>query len=105
MNCPQCGVWSEVLATRTHDGGHRVVRSHRCANLHRFKSVQVHQPVYCSAKPRQRNYLASVAARVKTHRRRVETHRLKASGVPQTEIAARQGISTSLVSLDLKRKP
>ena len=94
-----------MLATRTHDGGHRVLRTHQCASLHRFSTVQVHQPVYCSAKPRQRNFLATVAARVKTHRRRVEAHRMKAAGVPQKVIALEQGVSDSTVSLDLKRKP
>jgi transcriptional regulator NrdR family protein len=39
MKCPQCGTWTEVLATRTRPDGSRL-RRYQCANLHRFSTVE-----------------------------------------------------------------
>jgi hypothetical protein len=40
MNCPECGVWSEVLETRR-----KIVRRRECANGHRFTTIETLQKV------------------------------------------------------------
>lgn len=99
MKCPTCGAWAEVLETRQADDGHRVNRWHLCANKHRFPTVEVHRPVFCSAKQRQRNFLHTVRRRVAIHGRRQEIKRRRAKGESQGSVARSMGISKSLISL------
>jgi transcriptional regulator NrdR family protein len=39
MKCPQCGVWSVVLETRTREDNTRR-RTLECGNLHKFNTVE-----------------------------------------------------------------
>ena len=39
MKCPECGVWSTVLETRTTENGYR--RRRQCANEHKFTTEEV----------------------------------------------------------------
>lgn len=106
MNCSKCGAWSEVLDTRAKDGGHRTERRRRCANGHTFATVEVHGAVYCSAKQRQGNYLATVAERIAKFARNAEiVRRRRKGGEPLDAIAADLGISRSMVSLVERRAP
>ena len=42
MNCPKCGVYTEVLETRVNPNGVR--RRYECANLHRFTTQEALVP-------------------------------------------------------------
>lgn len=97
MHCSKCGAWSEVLDTRTRDGGHRVERRRRCANGHTFATVELHVAVYCSAKQRQRKYLATIGRRVAVWERHQTVRRLRAAGKPARQIAAEVGLGVSAV--------
>jgi transcriptional regulator NrdR family protein len=59
MNCPKCGAWSRVLATREKDNGHLSSRKRECANLHRFSTVEIHEVVFEEAKQAQANFLTT----------------------------------------------
>jgi hypothetical protein len=38
MNCPRCGVWTELLETRTRANGEKA-RRYECGNEHRFTVI------------------------------------------------------------------
>lgn len=61
MNCPRCGAWTNVLATRG------ATRRRECGNGHRFTTVEVVPSVV-----RERDYathLRAAAGRATRHRR------------------------------------
>jgi hypothetical protein len=97
VKCPTCGIWSEVLDTRQRDQGHRIERRHLCANGHRFVTVQIHRPVYCSAKQRQAKFLATANDRIGLHVRNERLRAMAAKGVPRRSLAKQAGISYSLL--------
>lgn len=98
MKCPTCDVWASVVETRQMDDGHRTKRRLRCANGHLFNTIEIHEPVYCSAKPRQRAFLETLAARFGRRTRDREILRRLADGERGSEIAKALGISKSRVS-------
>lgn len=104
MKCPRCAAWSRVLATREQHEGYTTQRRHECANGHRFTSVQVLQPVYCSAKQRNAAFIATAKRRAAIEARNREIRRDLAAGIEGKTIAARLGLSPSLVSLVARGK-
>lgn len=65
MRCtvPRCGVWSQVLETRTQRDG-SIKRTHECANGHRFGSIQRPEPHPDFLARRNRQLVALVRAGV-----------------------------------------
>ena len=104
MKCPRCAAWSRVLATRTADDGYTTHRRHECANGHRFTSVQVLQPVYCSAKQRNAAFIATAKRRASIEARNRAIRRDLAAGRPGKDIAHDHKVSPSLVSLVARGK-
>lgn len=98
MKCPACNTWARVLETRQEDDGHRVRRRMECANGHRFNTFEVHEAVYCSAKPRQRVFIETLKTRFERRERDREILRRLADGERGSEIAKALGISKSRVS-------
>jgi hypothetical protein len=99
MKCDRCGAWSEVVETRAKDEGLRTERRRRCANGHLFGTTETHRAVYCSAKPRQQAFAATVAGRWARWQRDAQIRRDLAAGATLDELAAKHGVSRSLISL------
>jgi transcriptional regulator NrdR family protein len=99
VKCPRCAAWSRVLDTRTADDGYTLHRRHECANLHRFRSVQVLSTVYCSAKQRNTRAIVAAKRRADLAARNAAIRRDLAAGRRGVDIAAELGVSKSLVSL------
>lgn len=38
MSCPECGKWTRVLQTRSHED--YVQRRYECGNMHRFSTIE-----------------------------------------------------------------
>jgi len=64
VNCPRCGAASSVLETRHSEGTCTTTRKRLCFNEHRFATVEIHAAVFCSAKPRNKNFVETVRRRV-----------------------------------------
>lgn len=62
MKCPKCGAPSNVIETRA-SANLTTSRRRKCFNDHTFKTVEIHAPVWGSAKQR-----AAVFARTATRR-------------------------------------
>lgn len=69
MKCPICGGESRVLETRA--GKHLTMRRRRqCfVCLGRFETVEIHSPVFCSARQRAMKFEQTVAKRVTVRHR------------------------------------
>ena len=102
MKCPTCAAWSDVRDTRPADKGHRTNRRRLCANGHVFRTTELHAPVFCSAKQRQRNFLVTAAARAALWCARAEMRKRRAAGESLGSIAADFGVSRSAVWLGTK---
>lgn len=68
MQCPICGVGSSVLDTR--DAANLTTRRRRvCDRGHKFVTVEIHAPVFCSAKRRAAAFALTVRQRVAIRQR------------------------------------
>lgn len=68
MKCPRCGAATRVAETRT--ALHLTTRRVRvCANAHRFTTIEVHEPVFCSARQRARAFAATTTRRLNLRER------------------------------------
>jgi len=63
MKCPRCGAASGVSETRT-AANLTTRRARVCEHGHRFATVEIHQPVFCAAKPRAREFAATTMRRL-----------------------------------------
>lgn len=72
MKCPHCGADSRVLETResNHFTLSRRRECERCRE--RFTTVEVHQVVYTTAKPRAKVYAATIRSRLALVARDIE---------------------------------
>lgn len=101
MKCPICGEpCQRVLETRA--GRHGTTRRVRVCQLgHRYATVEVHEPVFCSAKQRAKDFAATSAVRVALRRRDMliaaELHR------GWERLAAAHGIDRSAVYVAAQR--
>lgn len=101
MRCPHCLSDSLVLETRA--ASHLTVsRRRKCTYCgERFTTIEVHQPVFCSAKQRAVKYEQTVAKRARIYARDVELARRLHEGA---DVLAREfGITKSAVFLAAKR--
>lgn len=92
MRCDKCGEISIVVETRTGPDG-TVVRKRLCKMGHRFRSREVYEPVFCSAKPRAAEYKETVNQRIGHFWRDLDIYIDHTSGASQKEICERYGIS------------
>jgi len=60
MNCPHCGNWSDVLATRTPPPGDVIKRTRICANGHRFGTLETSEPEASLLRRRNRQIVEAV---------------------------------------------
>lgn len=72
MNCPRCGAPSNVLETRQNKRAMTTTRGRVCFNNHRFKTIEVHEPVYCSAKQRNATFVQTALKRIALYKRDVQ---------------------------------
>lgn len=101
MICPTCGCGRlRVLETRPGEFG-TIRRVRSCPLGHRFATREVHEPVWCSAKPRAREFAATVAARVALRAR--DTAIARALHAGWRALAARYGIDRATVYLAARR--
>lgn len=101
MKCPHCLNDSLVLETRA--APHLTVsRRRRCTNCgERFTTIEVHQPVFCSAKQRAVKYEQTVVKRARIYARDIELARRLHQGADV--LAQEFGITKSAVFLAAKR--
>jgi len=100
--CPRCGAASSVLETRTNKTSMTTTRSRLCFNEHRFKTVEIHEPVYCSAEQRNVKFVQAAAKRSHFWKRDIQI--AKQLGVDGWQaLAATYGITKSAVYLAAKR--
>lgn len=100
MKCPKCGAVSEVIETRP--GAHlTTARRRRCFNDHTFKTVEIHGPVWCSAKQRAAVFTQTVERRLKFAKRdRLIAQRLHEGA---DKLASEFGLSRSGIFYAAKR--
>lgn len=104
MNCPRCGAASSVLETRHSDQTHTTMRKRLCLNEHRFKTVEIHEPVFCSAKPRNRDFVKTIQRRVRIFKQDLAIARALASkAATWQELVVKFKITKSAVYYAAKR--
>lgn len=102
MNCPRCGAISSVLATRQNKHRLTTTRERLCFNEHRFKTIEIHEPVYCSAAQRNDKFVQAVHKRKHFWKRDIQiAKQLSADG--WRALANKFGITKSAVYLAAKR--
>jgi len=80
MNCPHCNAESRVLETRQ-GSFYTLARRRECEFcLKRFTTVEIHQPVFCTAKPRAKAYAKTVEQRAALVARDIELARRSHEG-------------------------
>lgn len=101
MKCPECGTEkSSVLETRR-GAFNTTTRRRECENGHRFGTREIHEPVFCSAKPRAKAFAATVASRVRLRLRDIEIARQ--SHIGWQALAQKHGLERSTVFLAARR--
>jgi hypothetical protein len=102
MNCPRCGAPSNVLETRQSKRDMTTTRGRMCFNNHRFKTVEIHEPVYCSAEQRNVKFVQATAKRIRLWKRDIQiAKQLSAQG--WQSFADMFGLTKSAVYLAARR--
>lgn len=98
MKCPYCAVHSLVLATRTKLDGYTIERNHKCANEHRFKSVQIVHAAYCAVRSRNARIVKMLNRRTALWRRDQEISKRRKSGEFEIALAVEYGLTVRSIS-------
>lgn len=101
MKCDRCGADSRVLETREGQGFSTKRRRECLCCANRFTTVEVHEAVYCSAKPRAAQYFQTVKKRVALYHRDIQLAERLHEGVHA--LAAEFGITRKAVYLAASR--
>lgn len=89
-----------VLETRA-AAHHPTARRRVCPLGHRFTTREVHEPVFCSAKPRAKAFAATVAKRLKLRARDINIAKALHKG--WQAIAEKTGMERSTIYLAARR--
>lgn len=80
MKCPHCNADSRVLATRE-GANFTMTRRRECEGCKaRFTTIEIHQPVFCSAKQRAKVHAKTIEQRVELLERDMEIARRSHEG-------------------------